>query len=147
MSLMAWACLKCLFQSCLVLEVVSPFRLPGEGPGSIWPFPPGAASWGDMSCLYMVTLPTPRDSTGHGRQDIFQQQELSEQDSTGHTRSQQPGQDGILLPIHTAHQTPEAAGALPAEAMSWKTGVLDGSTPKDGSPRLLPSASAEVQYK
>ena len=98
-SLMAWTCLKCLLHSCLALELVSSGSL-----GNSWqvsgPFPPpAAASWGNISCPHMVTLPTPRDSTGHGRQDIFQQQELPEQESTGHTRSQQPIQDRILLSV------------------------------------------------
>lgn len=49
--------------------------------------------------------------------------------------------------LYTAHQTTEAVGAPPAEVMSWRSGILDGSTPKDGSPRLLDNASTEAQYK
>lgn len=99
-SLMAQTCLKCLFHSCLALEVVSSLSSLGNSWQVSGPFPPPAAAlWGNISCLHVVTPPTPRDSTGRGRQHIFQQEDLPDQDSTGHTRSQQPSQDGILMPI------------------------------------------------
>lgn len=87
---------------------MSALQLPGSGSGELsqapWATvsgpcpPPAAALWGNI-CPHVVTLPTPRDSTGRGRQDVLQQQELPEEDSAGHTRSQQPSQDGNLLPV------------------------------------------------
>lgn len=98
-----------------------------------------------MSYLHVVALSTSRDSTGHGRQDIFHQQELREQDNA----RQEPGAQSVRMGIcclYTALQTTEAAEALPANIKSLKTVLLDVSAPRDGSPGLLENASAKVQY-